>query len=74
MISLALVDASEEKVEKLQMLLDDATRKNSMLMDELQAAESNPELLKVQTERDLYKILYEQMLDKFINGRGVLND
>lgn len=66
-VSLALNDTSEE-VEKLQMLLDDAVRKNDMLCDELQAMESNPELLKVQTERDLYKTLYEQMLDKVIGG------
>lgn len=70
-VSLALdntTDATDggAEVEKLKMLLDDAVRKNDMLCDELQAMESNPELLKVQTERDLYKTLYEQMLDKMI--------
>ena len=67
-VSLAIdntTDSSSE-VEKLKMLLDDAVRKNDMLNDELQVMESNPELLKVQTERNLYKTLYEQMLDKMI--------
>ena len=72
-ISLALDNATDAadggaEVEKLKMLLDDAVRKNDMLRDELQVMESNPELLKVQTERDLYKTLYEQMLDKMIGG------
>ena len=63
--------AAEEKAEDLQTQLDDAMAEiedlqdeNTRRIDETQQKEEKESLIAVQTERNLYKKLYEETLDR----------
>lgn len=63
--------AAEEKAEGLQVQLDDAMEEiedlqneNTRRIDEAQQKEEKESLIAVQTERNLYKKLYEETLDR----------
>ena len=65
-----------EAVKNLKMMLEEATRRCKQMKKELDAADAklkiiSEDLTKTQVQRDLYRQLYDETLDKLLVGYGV---